>query len=340
MIKPMNRKFNGQSVRVISDSCAEIERSAAKVITDAPVDGLGFFLQEQLTAILPERLKQELPNRPGLDIFEADNSGAYDKQIVTRMRNISGRHQPTNLGSMKNATISVGTTANGLLVVDFKGSSEYDWRAANKSRLLNEGIDADIVDAHNESYRTVVDEICWKGIKDANGQQISQGALNSELILSANKLTKAYDWRNPATTGNQIVDDINSIRNQIYSLGGGNDLWDVDTLVMSPRDFQIINTKNFSITGFQSSMTVRKYCEANYGLKFYATNECANAAGQGKDRVLAFKNDARCVKLHLPLPLQFAPLRTEDFNFILTSMFAVAGLNFRQVSTFGWLDAA
>lgn len=339
-MKKLNRKFNGQSIKAIADSCADIERSAARVITDAPTDGLGYFLQEQLTMILPERLKQELPNRPALDLFEADNSGAYDKQIVTRLRNISGRHQPTNLGSMKNASISVGTTANGLLVVDFKGSSEYDWRTANKARLLNEGIDADIVDAHNESYRTVVDEICWKGIKDANGQVITQGALNSELIMPENKLTKAYDWHNPDTTGEQIVADLTSIKNQIYALGGGNDLWDVDTYVMSPRDFQIINTKIFSVSGFQSSMTVRKFCEANFGMKFVATNECANAAGQGKDRVLAFKNDARCIKLHLPLPLQFAPLRTEDFNFILTSMFAVAGLNFRQVSTIGWLDAA
>lgn len=339
-MKKLNRKFNGQSIKVIADSCADIERSAARVITDAPTDGLGYFLQEQLTMILPERLKQELPNRPALDLFEVDNSGAYDKQIVTRLRNISGRHQPTNLGSMKNASISVGTTANGLLVVDFKGSSEYDWRTANKARLLNEGIDADIVDAHNESYRTVVDEICWKGIKDANGQLITQGALNSELIMPENKLTKAYDWHNPVTTGEQIVADLTSIKNQIYALGGGNDLWDVDTYVMSPRDFQIINTKIFSVSGFQSSMTVRKFCEANFGMKFVATNECANAAGQGKDRVLAFKNDARCIKLHLPLPLQFAPLRTEDFNFILTSMFAVAGLNFRQVSTIGWLDAA
>ena len=224
--------------------------------------------------------------------------------------------------------------------MDFKGSSEYDWRTANKSRLLNEGIDADIVDAHNESYRTVVDEICWKGIKDANGQLITEGALNTSQVVTENKLTKAYDWHAVTTSGEQIVSDLVSIKNQIYALGGGNDLWDPDTFIMSPRDFQIINTKIFSVSGFQSSMTVRKFCEANYGMKFYATNECANAAGQGKDRVLAFKNDPRCVKLHLPLPLQFAPLRTEDFNFILTSMFAVAGLNFRQASTFGWLDAA
>lgn len=339
-MKKMNRKFNGQSINVIKDSCAEMERQAARVITDAPVDGIGFFLQEQLTTILPEILKQELPNRPALDIFEADNSGAYDQQIVTRMRNISGRHQPTNLGSMKNATIGVGTTANGLLVVDFKGSSEYDWRSAQKAKITGESIDSDIISAHNESYRTVVDEICWKGIEDANGQRITEGALNSSLVISDNKLTKAYDWHSPTTSGEQIVSDLVSIKNQIYSLGGGNDLWDPDTYIMSPRDFQIINTKIFSVSGFQSSMTVRKFCEANFGMKFYATNECANAAGQGKDRILAFKNDARCVKLHLPLPLQFAPLRTEDFNFILTSMFAVAGLNFRQASTFGWLDAA
>lgn len=340
MIKKMNRKFNGQSIKVIADSCADIERSAARVITDAPTEGLGYFLQEQLTLILPERLKQELPNRPALDIFEADNSGAYDKQIVTRLRNISGRHQPTNLGSMKNATISVGTTANGLLVIDFKGSSEYDWRAANKSRLLNEGIDADIVDAHNESYRTIVDEVCWKGVKDSNGQQITEGALNSSQIIVENRLTKSCDWQDPATTGEEIVRDLTAIKNQIYSLGGGNDLWDPDTYIMSPRDFQIVNTKIFSVSGFQSSMTVRKFCEQNFGMKFFATNECVDAAGTGKDRILAFKNDPRAVKLHLPLPLQFAPLRTEDFNFILTSMFAVAGLNFRQASTFGWLDAA
>lgn len=338
MLKQTNRKFNGDSIRAIAGSCEMLDAYAKRVITDEPVDGLGFFLQEELTTILPEILKQELPNRPALDIFEVDNSGAYDKQIVTRLANISGRHQPTNLTSMKNASINVGTTANGLLVIDYKASSEYSWREANKSKVTREPIDQYILEAHNESYRTIIDEVSWKGIKDANGQLISQGALNSDNIVSANKLVKKYDWQDKNTTGEQIVEDITSIKNQIYALGGGNDLWDPDTYIMSPRDFQVITTKIFSVSGFQSSMTVRKFCEANFGMKFYATNECVNAAGRGKDRVLAFKNDGRCVKLHIPLPLTFAPLRPEDFNFILTSMFAVAGLNFRQASTFGWLD--
>lgn len=341
-----DRKFDGQSFKGLAksarilDSRARVTGREGTVFRDAPMSGTGYFLEQQLTYIVPEILKMEMPNRPMLDILEADNSGAYDKMIIQRMGVFEGRHQPKNPGALKDSTITVDTKMNAMLVVDFQGSSTYDYVSLNKAKLLNENIDTRIIEAHNESYRTIVDEVALLGYDGGQGSNAYvAGLANSPLVPADNMLTAGHDWTDPSTTGNDIVDDLLALRNQIFALGGGNSLWMVNTVLLSPEAYIIVNGKNFSVTGFSTSDTVMSYCERQYGMKFYASQHLRGAAAGGKDRVVMFNNDRKALRLMLPLPLTFSAVDPQAFDFRISSMFRVAGVNLFQPSTVGYMDA-
>lgn len=332
-----DRKFNGQS-------CKELFSSARRVMDakfkDAPVQGTGLFLEQQLTAIVPEILKMQLPNRPMLDILEADNRGAYDKMVLQRIGVFEGRHQPKNPGALKDSTITVGTNSNAMMIVDFQGSSTYDYVSLNKAKQLEgESIDSRIIEAHNESYRTIVDEVALVGYSGDHGNTYVAGLSNSPLIPAESMLTAAHDWTAAATTGNDIVEDILKLRNRVYALGGGNGLWMPNTVVMSPEQFIICNSKNFSVTGFTTSETVMSYMEKQYGLKFYASMHLKGAGVGGKDKLVMFNNDRNACRLLLPMPLTFSPVEAQAFDFRISSMFRIAGVNIYQPSTVGTLTA-
>lgn len=336
-----DKKFNGQSFKAMAKSARILDTKAVNGVAfkDAPMSGTGYFLEQQLTYIVPEILKMEMPNRPMLDILEADNSGAYDKMIIQRMGVFEGRHQPKNPGALKDSTISVDTKMNAMLVVDFQGSSTYDYVSLNKAKQLNENIDTRIIEAHNESYRTIVDEVALLGYDGgASSNAYVAGLANSPLLPTENKLTAGHDWADPTTSGNDIVDDILSLRSQIYATGGGNALWMPNTVILSPRMFIIANGKNFSVSGFTTSETVMSYCERQYGLKFYASEHLTGAGANGTDRIVMFNNDRRALRLMLPLPLTFSAVDPQAFDFRISSMFRVAGVNLFQPSTVGYLD--
>lgn len=339
-----DKKFNDQSYKALVRSARAIESRSASYrdarVTDAPMTGTGYFLQQQLTYIVPEILKMEMPNRPMLDILEADNSGAYDKMIIQRMGVFEGRHQPKNPGALKDSTITVDTKMNAMLVVDFQGSSTYDYVSLNKAKQLNEQIDSRIIEAHNESYRTIVDEVAILGYSgDAQSNAYVAGLANNPYVPAENQLTAGHDWKNPATTGNDMVNDLLALRNQIYATGGGNDLWLPKLVLLSPEEYIIASGKNFSVTGFTTSETVMSYCERQYGMKFYASQHLRGAGANGKDRIVMFNNDKRALKLALPLPLTFGPVEPMAFDFRISSMFRVAGVNVFQPSTIGYMDS-
>ena len=337
-----NRKFNGQSLKNLAKSARIIDSKAVAgtKFTDAPMSGTGYFLEQQLTYIVPEILKMEMPNRPMLDILEADNSGAYDKLIIQRMGVFEGRHQPKNPGALKDSTITVDTKMNAMMVVDFQGSSTYDYVSLNKAKQLNEQIDTRIIEAHNESYRTIVDEVALLGYAgDTSSNAYVAGLANSPYVPGANTLTAGHNWKLAATSGNDIVNDLLALRNQIYGLGGGNPLWMPNTVILSPEMFIILNGKNFSVTGFTTSETAMQYCERQYGMKFYASQHLSGAGANGKDRIVMFNNDRKALRLQLPLPLTFSAVEPQAFDFRISSMFRVAGVNIFQPSTIGYIDA-
>ena len=350
-----DKKYNAESVRDLLVSARNIDSlvnqhrfgSFGRMMRDAvpataPLTGAGIFLEQQLTYIIPEILKQEVPATPALKIFQVDNSGTWDKQIITRMGTFEGRHQPINNGVTKDSTITVGRVFNGMLVVDHEGTSHYTLKELMKAKQLGENIDTDIIEAHNTSYNTIVDEVVWRGVMGdpTTTNLYAPGLANSHLIVSGNKINAGHDWSDPATTGNDIVNDLLALQRQIYGLGGGNDLWNPNTIVLSPAKYNIIATANFSVTGFTTSETVMSYCKAKYGWNFYSTNQVIglSEAAVGEDRTIMFNNDKRALRLHIPRPLEWYPLEAHRGKFDLTSAFSVAGLNVVQSSTFGYLD--
>ncbi len=332
-IKKNQRKNNGDSVKRLLDSTAILDRA----IHDAPVAGLGMFLREQLTFIIPEILKQEFPGTSALKIFEADNSGTWDKQILTRLRTQEGRHTPTAMAANETGKITVGTSYNSMLVVDYAGSSDYDYKSLQKAKALGENIDSDIIEAHNNSYQQIADQVAFLGITDVNTNVYTDGIANSSLVNAANKINATADWE--TATGNEIVEDLIALRRLLYGIGGGNDLWMPNTVVCSPAIFVLLSSKNFSITGFTTSETVMSYCQKQYGMTFYSSKHLAGlSTTPNKDRILMFNNDRRAVVYHIPRPLEFYPLETHAGKFQLTSAFSIAGVNLRQASTVGYLD--
>lgn len=338
MIK--NKIYDGNSFDVLEKSfvSAFAEMSTKNRIMDATVANGGTYIECQLREVVPGILKQVYPDMPFLNFMSVNNSGALAQSIVQRVEGFAGRHYAKHESSNTSGAITINRAAREQLVVEYEGNSIYSDTDLRRSILLGEGIDTSLIEAHNFSFMTMVDEIGFLGATLPGGERISDGIANYQSFIADLKLTATSPFV-MATAGLVMYNDVARLYNKIVGLSGASEQLRPKIIVLPVEQFSVLSTALMTgtspVTGF---LTVREFLETNLKVKIYASNRLKGQGTGGTDRLVMFNNDSRNMQFYLPQPLQFAPVQLEGFHYKLFSKFRMAGMGFNRSNAIGYLD--
>lgn len=344
--------YDGKSVeRLVKSTIEKFTQSSTlkdhglNIFNDAAVTASGAYLEQQLTYIVPKVLKRKFPNKPSMELFTVSNEGALEKILVRRIKTFAGLHQNEmeNKSNPSKGTISVAYDATGQRVESYEATSMYKELDLLRAAVFNDPLDASIIEAHDESYKTVVDRIALLGMVNENQQTLTEGLLNNSNVLSS--LTKnATAQFSTTSNGIQIYNDIATLYNAMLGAAAGNQELYPDTLISSPTVIAKLHSTTYGagITGattVQTYKTVAQMLQEMLGInKIVASLNCVNLDGTGTtDRLVLFNRQADNMTLYLPKPLTFSEVQKLGFNYKIDSVFRAAGLAINQSVAFGYL---
>lgn len=332
--------YDGSSLGLVSNSfkSAHAEMLAKKNITDSnTIAAGGMYLEQQLREVLPEVLSEVYPEMPLLNFLSVDNSGALSQSIIQRAQSFEGRHVAKHESANTTGTISVNRTAREQIVTEYEGESDYSDTDLQRAILLNEGLDASLIQGHNLSYMKLIDEIGFNGIS-IEGDQITDGITNYSSVISSLINTASQTFAN--ATGLQMYQTIADLYNEMVGQAKGSAELTPNVLILPPQQYSDLSTKLMTgtspVTGFT---TVKEFVESKLGLKIYASSRLIGAGASSTDRGILLNNDRRNIRFHLPQPLQFAPVFIKGFKYMLASKFRIAGVGINRSNAIGYIDS-
>ncbi len=333
--------YDGASAAEIATSFSDAFKS--KHMNDANTVAVGgMYLSQQLQEILPQILNQIYPNMPILKILAVDNSGALMQSLIQRVQSFSGRHQAKHETSNTAGVITVNRTAREQLIFEYEGTTEYSDTDLKRSMLLNENIDTAIIEGHQWSYQTMMDEISFNGISlkqnDGSATPVTEGLTNYSDVISANYLTAGATFA--ASSGLEMYNSIKGLYDTMVGQAGAAEELRPNKIVLPPKQFAILATT--IMTGTSPVMTagqdtVLSFIERVLGVKVYASSRCVAASDTGTDLLIMLSATYDNMRLFIPQPLQFAPVFIKGFKYMLESKFRIAGLGVNRANAIGYL---
>jgi hypothetical protein len=311
-------------------------------VADAAVTVYGAYLQQELTYIIPTVLKQEFPDKPALSIFSVSNEGALEKILIRKMKSFSGLHtREIENKTQPKGVIAVGYDATGIKVEEFGAISNYKESDLLRSAMLGDPLDASIIEAHDESYKTVADQIAWLGMSNEAGTTLVEGLLNNSNVDSSLQGNATGTFT--TASGQTMYNDIKAMVATQHGACKGTTSLHVDTLVTSPRVYSLLASTTYgtsSTADYQNPMTVLEMVKKNLGITgVYATSHATglDTGVGGTDRLVLFNRQPKVMQLYIPKPLTFSEVFKRTFNYEIESMFRIAGLGINQKVGFAYL---
>jgi len=340
------RVYDGDSIERMIKKFGKIFRDNAQnngrvnFVNDAAVNMAGNYLEQHLTFITPEILKQEYPEKPALSLFAVSNEGAIEKYIVNRMKTFQGKHKRGfEQKTQSKGVITIGYDAGAIRIEDFDAESNYKEIDLMRAAKYNEPLDSSLIEAHDESYKTIVDQIAWLGMQDEDGNALIEGLLNRSDVNVDIDLdsTDTFDNLDGVEMYNEIKKLYSAMRGKVAGVAA---LYP-DTLVTSPGALNLIETTTYGTNSsdYQNPMTVAEMLKRNLGItELRATVRAEGLSAGTTDRLVLFNRQDKNMKLYIPQPLAFTDVFKKGRDYTLTSDFRAAGLRVNRELVFGYLN--
>ena len=311
------------------------------IFNDATVQGYGSYLEQQLIYVIKEVFQREYPEMPAMRLFAMSNEGSIEKVLLRRMKTFSGAHtrEHENKSDPAKGVISVAYDGTGMRIEDYEANSSYTEEDLARAAQMNDPLDASLMEAHDLSYKTAIDYAAFLGLKDDEGNVLTEGLLNNSQVAS--DLTDNATATFTGMEGTVMYNNIKAMwAKHTGSLGGLQSMWP-KYLVSSPRIVSLLSSTTYgtSTSDYQNHMSIVEMCKKNLGMEVIATNRASGLDGitGGGDRICMFNNDPRYIKLYIPKPLTFSEVFKHFFRYEFASKFRVAGVAINQQRIFSYL---
>jgi hypothetical protein len=355
MIESAKQGISNRSVTVFKDNLfndmrrmgKEFKNNSAHYVNDAGVTSMGSYLEYQLTYVVPQVLTVMYPDQPALELFPISNEGALEKVILRRMKTFSGKHTREHENKTNSrGVINVSHSANGMRVEDFGAVSTYSQRDLLRAAQLNDPLDASLIQGHDQSYKTWINDIAFLGMYDEQDNQLIEGLLNNTQVNANVTLDATYAFNHASATGLGMYTDIKGLWNALCALSGNNPNLRPDTILTSPRVLNSMMSTTYgtstvggTVGDVENITTVAEMCKRLLGItEIRSTPTASLLDGEGTtDRLCMFKRSSDAMMLHIPKPLTFSEVFKRGFRYEIESEFFVAGLNIFRDTVFGYL---
>lgn len=310
-------------------------------VNDSAVGQYGSYLEQELTEILPDILKQQYPDKPALTVFDVRNEGALAKVLIRKIKGYEGKHtrEHENKENPTKGKITVAYDQTGMRIEEESASSDYKEIDLLRAAAYGDPLDSSLIEAHDESYKTCVDEIAWVGIRDDKNNLIQPGLFNRTDVdtdLSAN-VTAAWS----TATGIQMYNDIQSMFTKIAGKANGIASLLPTHLATSAEVAARLMSTPYAVTANNIVLTpvsVWEMIKQNTTIKtLVATKHAKNLVATNKDMTCLFNPARSNMSLYIPQPLKFSEVFKRGFSYEFESMFRVAGVGINQKFSFAYL---
>lgn len=211
----------------------------------------------------------------------------------------------------------------------------YGWEEIGRAQLLGINLPSEDADAARRASEEMVDRVALLGDADKG----FSGLFNAAGVTAHAAATG--NWA-PATDTALIVAEMNNALINVFN--GTNTASMADTLLLPWSKYQLIATMRMSDN---SDMTVLQWFLANniYTVQFgrpltVRGQRGLNTAGVGgTTRMVAYRNDAQVLKLHMPMPHRFLPVwQSGPLRWDVPGVMRLGGLDVRLPKEVVYVD--
>jgi len=223
----------------------------------------------------------------------ADSIRYQVMDFVGRGKRISGKGR-----DIPKVDVGMGEKSNPV----YQGAIGYDYTTEElrRSAYLRRPLPTARLMAAEDGYRRHMNQVGLYGEKDLTG------LFNNPSVPHGNAPTG--NWTNPATTVAQILGDMNSGLNQVWTASGYNDM--PTNVILPPADFSFIastprsaNTDTTILTYLRQNNIAKTQRNIDLDIQPGYGLDTAGAGGTARG-VYYFKDPSR-LSMYIPLPLRF-----------------------------------
>jgi len=203
----------------------------------------------------------------------------------------------------------------------------------------NTNLNVDRAAAARRAYEEFVDNLVLNGDADKGMDGLLDYTGVTAVNAEADGTGSSAAWADK--TGDQILRDVNDIITGAYTTSLTVEL--CDTLLIPVAAFTLISTKRMP----DIDKTVLRFLKEDNTytaitgrpLNIRAVRGLEDAGDSSTGRMIAYRNDAQVLKLHLPMPHRFLPVwQTGPIRFDIPGIFRTGGLEIRRPVAVRYLD--
>ena len=293
-----------------------------QIFTDAQA-ALG-FVQSQTTHIETEVYKQRFPSIRYPGLIPVDTSAnpwtkAVDYYSMSSAGEAKFIADRTSDIPVVGTQMSKDTTSVHMMGIGY----DYGLEEVNQASMLGINLSGDKATAAREIYERTVDRIAFTGEADKG----FNGLLNHPDVT----VTSAATGNWAAATEDQILADVNALLTGVFT--ATNEVAMANVLLLPSTEFQRIASRRLGDTGdtiLQFLQRANAYtAETGQALTIRGIRGLDTAGAGATKRMVAYRNSAQVLKMHIPMPHRFLPVQVQGLTFKVPGIFRLGGLDIR-----------
>lgn len=211
----------------------------------------------------------------------------------------------------------------------------YGWEEINQAQWLGINLPADKASAARRASEVMIDRIALQG----DATKGMSGLFDYPTVAAAGATNG--DWGDPATTPDQIIQDINEALTVAQTATSNVAM--ADTLILPFSKWNAIASRRLTDT----SMTILEFVRINniytsltgQPLMIRAARGLDTAGVSGTARMVAYRRSPEVLKLHIPMPHRFLPVwQSGPLRWDIPGVFRLGGLDIRLPKEVSYTD--
>lgn len=212
----------------------------------------------------------------------------------------------------------------------------YGWEEVNVAMMSGVNLQSDDAAAARRAYEEMVDRVMLRG----DATKGFSGIMNYPGVAAAAAPTG--DWSDPATTTNQILDDLNALL--MITPAGTLFTTYADTLLLPPGVILALGARRLNDL---AEKTILEYFTANnvytlatgQRLTIRAVRGLETAGAGNTRRAVAYRRSPDVLKAHIPMPHRFFPVFQDGpLHWVVPGVFRLGGLDIRRKKEVNYMD--
>lgn len=301
-------------------------------------DGLAFYIS-QLTQVEPRIYETKYPNINFQELVPVNSSIpewvdsvdyiSYDAVTMGKFIGANADDLPNVALKAKKDSVPVGYAGN---------SFEYSLDELRKSQHLNMPIDTSMASAARRGAEEHMQRVAYFG----DSERGMDGLFNHSNVGS--DATLSLDWTASATTGKQILDEINGMIGDVWNQSKGVHV--PNTMVLAANRWTILATK--MATEYAPDKTLLEILQSQnlytrmtgQPMTIVPRFQLEKAGASTKDRILIYEKNADNLVMYIPMFWRPTAPQPRNLKIKVPAEYKVSGTEFRYPMSAKYFDLA